>query len=52
MGWLSVALLAVPLLGALGLVVFPAALRPVLRVYGLVGSGVTLALAVLMLVAF
>lgn len=52
MGWVSVALLAVPLLGALGLLAAPRALRPVLHVYGLVVSGVTLLLAVLMLVRF
>ncbi|MCK2214752.1 NADH-quinone oxidoreductase subunit M [Actinomadura sp. ATCC 31491] len=52
MGWVPVALLAVPLLGALGLVVFPYALRPVLRAYGLVLSGVTLALAALLVVTF
>ncbi|WP_425465403.1 NADH-quinone oxidoreductase subunit M [Nonomuraea mesophila] len=52
MGWLPVALLAVPLLGALLLLLAPHALRPHLRAYGLVLSGVTLALAVLMVAAF
>ncbi|MEV0626567.1 complex I subunit 4 family protein [Nonomuraea wenchangensis] len=51
-GWLPVALLAVPLLGALGLVVLPHVLRPVLRAYGLVLSGVTLALAALLVATF
>ncbi|TDC98193.1 NADH-quinone oxidoreductase subunit M [Nonomuraea deserti] len=52
MGWLLVALLAVPLLGALLLLLAPHALRPHLRAYGLVLSGVTLALAVLLVAAF
>ncbi|MGP3936002.1 complex I subunit 4 family protein [Nonomuraea sp. KM88] len=52
MGWLPVALLAVPLLGALLLLLAPRALRPHLRAYGLVLSGVTLALAVLLVAAF
>ncbi|MFC4112836.1 complex I subunit 4 family protein [Nonomuraea zeae] len=52
MGWLPVAMLAVPLAGALLLLVFPHALRPVLRTYGMVLSGLTLALAVLMVAAF
>ncbi|MEO3799553.1 NADH-quinone oxidoreductase subunit M [Nonomuraea sp. B1E8] len=52
MGWLPVALLAVPLLGALLLLLAPRALRPRLRAYGLVLSGVTLALAVLLVAAF
>ncbi|MEW9553907.1 NuoM family protein [Nonomuraea sp. NPDC050783] len=52
MGWAPVAMLAVPLLGALGLLVLPRALRPVLRAYGLALSGVTLALAALLVAAF
>ncbi|TDC05055.1 NADH-quinone oxidoreductase subunit M [Nonomuraea longispora] len=52
MGWLPVALLAVPLVGALLLLLAPHALRPRLRAYGLVLSGVTLALAVLMVAVF
>ncbi|MFF0867886.1 NuoM family protein [Nonomuraea sp. NPDC003560] len=51
-GWLSVALLAVPLLGALVLLLAPGALRPVLRTYGLILSGVTLALALVMAATF
>ncbi|MBT2231701.1 NADH-quinone oxidoreductase subunit M [Nonomuraea sp. NEAU-A123] len=49
---LPVALLAVPLLGALLLLVAPTALRPWLRVYGLVVSGVALVLAVVMVATF
>ncbi|TMR98844.1 complex I subunit 4 family protein [Nonomuraea basaltis] len=52
MGWLPVVLLAVPLLGALALIVSPYALRPALRSYGLILSGLTLALAVLMVATF
>ncbi|MFI7701625.1 NuoM family protein [Nonomuraea sp. NPDC049480] len=52
MGWLPVAMLAVPLLGALALIVFPHTLRPVLRAYGLILSGVTLALAALLVATF
>ncbi|WP_436838800.1 complex I subunit 4 family protein [Nonomuraea cavernae] len=52
MGWLPVALLAVPLLGALLLLISPALLRPVLRGYGLAFSGVTLALAVVLAATF
>jgi NADH-quinone oxidoreductase subunit M len=52
MGWVPVALLAVPLAGAFLLLVFPQALRPRLRTYGMVLSGLTLALALLMVAAF
>ncbi|MBF8193766.1 NADH-quinone oxidoreductase subunit M [Nonomuraea sp. K274] len=52
MSWLVVALLAVPLLGALALLIAPAALRPVLRTYGMILSGVTLALAAVLVVTF
>ncbi|MGN9845735.1 complex I subunit 4 family protein [Nonomuraea sp. H19] len=52
MGWLPVALLAVPLVGALALLVSPYALRPALRTYGLILSGITLALAVLLVATF
>nr|WP_246644746.1 NADH-quinone oxidoreductase subunit M [Nonomuraea ceibae] len=52
MGWVSVALIAVPLAGAVALLVAPDALRPVLRIYGPIVSGVTLVLAVVMLAAF
>nr|WP_049575376.1 NADH-quinone oxidoreductase subunit M [Nonomuraea sp. SBT364] len=52
MGWVSVALVGVPLLGAVALVVAPGALRPVLRLYGPVVSGATLVLAVVMMAAF
>ncbi|WP_113703208.1 complex I subunit 4 family protein [Nonomuraea lactucae] len=52
MGWLAVALLTVPLLGALLLVIAPNALRPVLRGYGLAVSGATLALAVVLVATF
>lgn len=51
-GWLSVALLAVPLLGALLLLLAPGPLRPALRTYGLIVSGATLALALLMVATF
>ncbi|GAA3575291.1 NADH-quinone oxidoreductase subunit M [Nonomuraea rosea] len=52
MGWVPVALLAVPLAGAFLLLVFPQALRPRLRTYGMVLSGLTLVLALLMVAAF
>nr|WP_188189482.1 NADH-quinone oxidoreductase subunit M [Nonomuraea sp. SYSU D8015] len=52
MGWLPVAMLAVPLFGALALVISPQALRPALRAYGLILSGITLALAALLLATF
>ncbi|UBU18760.1 complex I subunit 4 family protein [Nonomuraea gerenzanensis] len=52
MGWIPVALLAVPLLGALLLVLSPRALRGVLRAYGLIFSGVTLALSLALLAMF
>ncbi|MFI6180597.1 NuoM family protein [Nonomuraea sp. NPDC051191] len=51
-GWLPVALLAVPLLGALLLLLAPSALRPALRTYGLILSGITLALALVMTATF
>src|SRR5690606_9725026 len=51
-GWLPVALIAVPLLGALLLLVAPGALRPVLRGYGMAVSGVTLVLAAVMVAGF
>ncbi|MFB4280710.1 NuoM family protein [Nonomuraea sp. MTCD27] len=51
-GWIPVALLAVPLLGALLLVLSPHTFRPVLRAYGLFLSGATLALSLLLLVMF
>ncbi|WP_308250887.1 complex I subunit 4 family protein [Nonomuraea rhizosphaerae] len=51
-GWLLVALLAVPLLGALLLVALPGVLRPWLKLYGLLVSGIALALAVVTAVAF
>ncbi|GAA0938049.1 NADH-quinone oxidoreductase subunit M [Nonomuraea longicatena] len=50
MNWLPAALLAVPLLGALP--VLSPALRTSLRLYGLIVSGVVLALAVVMVAAF
>ncbi|GAA3246735.1 complex I subunit 4 family protein [Nonomuraea helvata] len=52
MGWLPVALLAVPLLGALVLLLVPHTLRPLLHTYGLALSGITLALAVLLAATF
>ncbi|MEV0382006.1 NADH-quinone oxidoreductase subunit M [Nonomuraea sp. NPDC050643] len=52
MGWLPVALLAVPLLGALLLLLAPHTLRPLLRPYGLILSGLTLALSLLMVATF
>ncbi|WP_328808671.1 complex I subunit 4 family protein [Nonomuraea montanisoli] len=52
MGWLPVTLLAVPLLGALLLLVAPAALRPALPLYGQAVSGFALALAVVMVAVF
>ncbi|GGT45533.1 NuoM family protein [Nonomuraea spiralis] len=51
-GWLPIALLAVPLLGALLLLLVPEVLRPALRTYGLILSGVTLALALVMVATF
>ncbi|MDA0635482.1 NADH-quinone oxidoreductase subunit M [Nonomuraea sp. MCN248] len=51
-GWLTVAMVAVPLLGALPLLVADDALRPVLRGYGMAVSGVTLALAAVMVASF
>ncbi|SDI65184.1 complex I subunit 4 family protein [Nonomuraea jiangxiensis] len=51
-GWLPITLLAVPLLGALLLLLAPHALRPILRTYGLVVSGIALAPAVLLVVTF
>ncbi|MFG1941301.1 NuoM family protein [Nonomuraea sp. NPDC048826] len=50
--WVPVALIAVPLLGALALLVAPDVLRPVLRGYGMAVSGLTLALAAVMAVTF
>jgi NADH-quinone oxidoreductase subunit M len=50
--WLPVALLAVPLLGAFLLLVAPSLLRPILPAYGMVVSGVTLALAVALVATF
>ncbi|MEV0144969.1 MULTISPECIES: NADH-quinone oxidoreductase subunit M [unclassified Nonomuraea] len=52
MGWFPVTLLAVPLLGALLLLAAPAALRPALPLYGQAVSGLTLALAVVMVAVF
>ncbi|MEU0570291.1 NADH-quinone oxidoreductase subunit M [Nonomuraea sp. NPDC005983] len=52
MNWLPVALLAVPLLGALLLVVAPNTVRPILPGFGLAVSGVTLAIAVALVVTF
>lgn len=52
MAWLSVALLAVPLLGALLLLLAPHRLRPLLHTYGLTLSGLTLALAMLLAATF
>ncbi|SDL78675.1 NADH-quinone oxidoreductase subunit M [Nonomuraea maritima] len=52
MGWLPVALLAVPLLGALLLLVVPNVSRRALPAYGLVFSGVTFALGALMVATF
>ncbi|WP_344580273.1 NADH-quinone oxidoreductase subunit M [Nonomuraea roseoviolacea] len=52
MGWLPVTLLAVPLFGALLLLVAPAALRPALPLYGQAVSGLALVLAVVMVAAF
>ncbi|MFI9594569.1 NuoM family protein [Nonomuraea sp. NPDC052265] len=51
-GWLPVALLAAPLFGALLLLLAPDTLRPALRTYGLVLSGVTLALTLVMAARF
>ncbi|MEU6715941.1 NADH-quinone oxidoreductase subunit M [Nonomuraea sp. NPDC046802] len=50
--WLPIALLAVPLIGALLLLIAPNALRPLLRTYGLILSGLTLALAALLVATF
>ncbi|PZG06254.1 complex I subunit 4 family protein [Nonomuraea aridisoli] len=52
MGWLPVALLAVPLIGATLLLLAPDALRAVIRTYGVVVSGVTFALSVLLAATF
>ncbi|WP_431932172.1 NADH-quinone oxidoreductase subunit M [Nonomuraea jabiensis] len=52
MAWLAVALPAVPLLGALLLLLAPHRLRPLLHTFGLTLSGLTLALAVLMAATF
>ncbi|MEU8358398.1 NADH-quinone oxidoreductase subunit M [Nonomuraea sp. NPDC048882] len=52
MAWIPVALLAVPLLGALLLLLAPQLLRPVLRTYGLILSGLTLALSLLLVATF
>lgn len=52
LGWLPVALLAVPLLGALFLLLPSRVLRPMLRAYGLIVSGVAFVLAVVMVVVF
>ncbi|MFC5833703.1 complex I subunit 4 family protein [Nonomuraea insulae] len=52
MSWILVALLAVPLLGALLLLLSPQTLRPVLRTYGLILSAVTLALSLLLVATF
>ncbi|WP_043631118.1 complex I subunit 4 family protein [Nonomuraea candida] len=52
MGWISVALPAVPLLGALLLLLPPRTLRAPLGTYGLIFSGVTLALSLLLLATF
>lgn len=52
MAWLLVAMPVVPLLGALALLVLPDALRPALRTYGLVVSGLVLALAAVVVAAF
>ena len=50
--WIPVVLLAVPLLGAVLLLVAPRALHPVLRPYGLILSGVTLAASLVLVAAF
>ncbi|WP_245899158.1 complex I subunit 4 family protein [Nonomuraea indica] len=52
MGWLPVALLAVPLLGALVLVAVPGPLTRGVRWYGTAVSGVVLALAVVLVAVF
>ncbi|WP_157248902.1 complex I subunit 4 family protein [Nonomuraea typhae] len=52
MSWLPVALLAVPLLGALVLLAPPRALRAALRGYGLAVSGAVLVLAAVMVATF
>ncbi|MFI9556010.1 NuoM family protein [Nonomuraea endophytica] len=52
LSWLPVALLAVPLLGALVLLAPPPALRRTLRLYGLAVSGVVLVLAAIMVATF
>jgi NADH-quinone oxidoreductase subunit M len=52
MGWVPVAMLAVPLLGALVLLFPPPALRPALPAYGLILAAITLALAALMVAVF
>ncbi|MEV4805836.1 NADH-quinone oxidoreductase subunit M [Nonomuraea sp. NPDC049421] len=52
MAWIPVVLLAVPLLGALLLLLAPDALRPVLRTYGLILSAVTLVASLVLVAAF
>ncbi|GAA4100650.1 complex I subunit 4 family protein [Nonomuraea soli] len=52
MSWLPVALVAVPLLGALALLSPATSRRGLLRVYGLVVTGATLVLAVILAVSF
>ncbi|MGR6912864.1 complex I subunit 4 family protein [[Actinomadura] parvosata] len=52
MGWIPVALLAVPLLGALLLLLAPRTFRSVLPAYGLIFSGVTLALSLALLALY
>ncbi|MFD9944444.1 NuoM family protein [Nonomuraea sp. NPDC059023] len=52
LSWLPVALLAVPLLGALVLLAPPPALRRALRLYGLAVSGAVLVLAAIMVATF
>ncbi|MEV5326669.1 NADH-quinone oxidoreductase subunit M [Nonomuraea sp. NPDC052634] len=52
MAWIPVVLLAVPLLGALMLLIAPRALHPVLRPYGLILSAVTLAASLVLVAAF
>ncbi|WP_435875511.1 complex I subunit 4 family protein [Nonomuraea fuscirosea] len=52
MAWIPVALLAVPLLGALLLLLAAQLLRSRLRTYGLILSGLTLALSLLLVATF
>ncbi|WP_308193342.1 NADH-quinone oxidoreductase subunit M [Nonomuraea sp. MG754425] len=52
MGWIPVALLAVPLLGALVLLLSPHAPRRALPAYGLIFSGLTLAVSLVLLATF